>query len=119
MSVPVVFDRALVRRRLARAMRGGHAGFLLDRAVADLEERLETVLRPFSLILDVGTPTNAAALALARRGGTVARLSPLPEAGAVFGDEERLPFAHERFDLAVSLLSLQAVNDLPGTLVQI
>ena len=119
MSVPVVFDRALVRRRLARAMGGGHAGFLLDRAVADLEERLETVLRPFPLILDVGTPTNAAALALARRGGTVARLSPLPEAGAVFGDEERLPFAHERFDLAVSLLSLQAVNDLPGTLVQI
>ena len=74
---------------------------------------------PSPSILDVGTPTNAAALALARRGGTVARLSPLPEAGAVFGDEERLPFAHERFDLAVSLLSLQAVNDLPGTLVQI
>jgi SAM-dependent methyltransferase len=30
-----------------------------------------------------------------------------------------LPFAGERFDLVVSLLSLQAVNDLPGALIQI
>ena len=35
------------------------------------------------------------------------------------GDEERLPFAGERFDLAVSLLALHAVNDLPGSLIQI
>jgi SAM-dependent methyltransferase len=47
------------------------------------------------------------------------RLSPLPEPGAVVGDEERLPFAGERFDLAASLLALQSVNDLPGALVQI
>ena len=47
------------------------------------------------------------------------RLAALPEPGAVVGDEERLPFAGERFDLAVSLLALQAVNDLPGALVQI
>ena len=34
-------------------------------------------------------------------------------------DEERSPFKPESFDLAVSALSLQAVNDLPGTLAQI
>jgi SAM-dependent methyltransferase len=34
-------------------------------------------------------------------------------------DEELLPFRKESFSLAVSLLALQHVNDLPGTLVQI
>jgi SAM-dependent methyltransferase len=37
----------------------------------------------------------------------------------VTGDEEALPFAPESFDLVVSALALQSVNDLPGTLVQI
>ncbi len=121
MNTPLVFDRPLVRRRLARALAQGYADFLLNRAVEDLEERLATVLRPFSLALDVGTPTPAAAEAL-RRGGraeTVMRLAPVAEPGSILGDEERLPFGGERFDLAVSLLALQGVNDLPGTLVQI
>lgn len=119
MSAPLVFDRALVRRRLARAVRTGYADFLLARAAEDLEERLSTVLREFPVALDVGTPTPAAAAVLRRRGARVLRLSPLPEAGAVQADEERLAAASGRFDLAVSLLALQGVNDLPGTLLQI
>lgn len=121
MSAPLVFDRPLVRRRLARALRAGYAGFLLDRAVEDLEERLATVLRPFRLALDVGTPIPAAAEALRRSGRAeeVLRLAPVPEPGSILGDEERLPVADGRFDLAVSLLALQSVNDLPGALVQI
>ncbi|WP_210493571.1 methyltransferase domain-containing protein [Microvirga antarctica] len=118
MTSPVVFDRSLVRRRLARALRAGYADFLLVRAVEDLMERLSTVSRPFPLILDVGTPTSAAADAL-RRLGTVTRVGPVAEPGAILGDEERLPFSGGRFDLAVSLLSLQSVNDLPGSLIQI
>jgi SAM-dependent methyltransferase len=121
MSAPLVFDRALVRRRLQRALRQGYADFLLARAVEDLDERLATVLRAFPLALDVGTPTAAAAALLRRNGraGMVVRLAPTPEPGAIVGDEEALPFSGERFDLAVSLLSLQAVNDLPGVLVQV
>jgi SAM-dependent methyltransferase len=121
MSTPDVFDRSLVRQRLSRALKAGYADFLLLRAVEDLEERLSTVVRPFSLALDVGTPTPSAAAALLRSGRVerVVRLSPTPEPGSVLGDEERLPFAGERFDLAVSLLALQAVNDLPGALIQI
>ena len=121
MSTPLVFDRPLVRRRLSRALAQGYADFLVHRAVEDLEERLSTVLRPFPLALDVGTPTPAAAAALQRSGraGTVVRLSPVPESGGVLGDEERLPFGAEAFDLAVSLLALQGVNDLPGALIQI
>jgi len=41
------------------------------------------------------------------------------EGGDVIGDEEALPFADASFDLVVSALSLHAVNDLPGALVQI
>jgi SAM-dependent methyltransferase len=102
-------------------MREGYADFLLVRAVEDLEERLAAVLRPFPLALDVGTPTPLAAEALKRSGRVegVVRLSPLPELGAIHGDEERLPFSGEQFDLAISLLALQGVNDLPGSLVQI
>ncbi|MBA1154864.1 methyltransferase domain-containing protein [Microvirga mediterraneensis] len=121
MTTPLVFDRPLVRRRLARALDQGYADFLLARAVEDLDERLSTVLRSFDLALDVGTPTPIAAEALRRSGHveTVIRLSPVPERGSIVGDEERLPFSGERFDLAVSLLALHGVNDLPGSLIQI
>ena len=121
MSAPHVFDRPLVRRRLRRALREGYADFLLARAAEDLEERLATVLRDFPLALDVGTPTSAASERLRRSGraGSVVRLSPEPEPGAVVGDEEALPFDGGSFDLAVSLLALHSVNDLPGALVQI
>jgi SAM-dependent methyltransferase len=122
MSAPQVFDRPLARARLARALAGGYADFLLARAVDDLDERLGTVLRRFPLALDVGTPAAAAAEALraSGRADAVVRLSGVARRGAdVVGDEEALPFADGRFDLAVSLLALQGVNDLPGALVQI
>src|ERR1700753_538710 len=45
------------------------------------------------------------------------RGSPSPR--FVVADEEALPFAAATFDLMVSALALQFVNDLPGTLVQI
>jgi SAM-dependent methyltransferase len=122
-AAPLVFDRALVRRRLARAVRDGYADFLLARAADDLEERLGAVLRGFPLALDLGTPTPAAAerLAATGRAEAVVRAAPLAERGALtlVADEEALPFGPERFDLAVSLLALHNVNDLPGALIQI
>jgi SAM-dependent methyltransferase len=121
MDVPLLFDRPLQRQRLARALRAGYADFLLRRAVEDLGERLAPVLRTFALALDVGTPTPAAAEWLLRSGRVagVLRIAPTAEPGAVLGDEERLPAAAGRFDLAVSLMALQGVNDLPGALLQI
>ncbi|MGH6817136.1 MAG: methyltransferase domain-containing protein, partial [Methylovirgula sp.] len=56
---------------------------------------------------------------------TVTRLAPLPGALGppsllrAVGDEELLPFKPGAFDLAVSALALQNVNDLPGALAQI
>ena len=37
----------------------------------------------------------------------------------VVADEEALPFADKSFDLVISCLSLQFINDLPGALLQI
>jgi SAM-dependent methyltransferase len=124
MSAPLVFDRPLVRRRLARALKSSYADFLLRRAIDDLEERLGSVLRRFPLAVDVGTPTAALTdrLAASGRVDDVVRLAPAGDTAAgltVHGDAEALPFAPARFDLAVSLLALQSVNDLPGALVQI
>ena len=121
MTAPLVFDRSLIRRRLHRARAQGFETFLVDRVVADLEERIAPVLREFPLALDVGTPTPAAAdwLRSSGRAGRVVRIAPTLEPGSILADEEALPVAAERFNLVVSLLSLQAVNDLPGALVQI
>lgn len=116
----LVFDRRLVRARLARARARGFADFLVAHAAGELEDRLAAVLRDFPTIVDLGTPTPHLARALARRPGTtrVLRLAPLPEAGAVAADEEALPLAAESANAVVSVLALHAVNDLPGTLIQ-
>lgn len=123
MDSTLVFDRALVRQRLARAHRQGLVDFLLRHAVADLELRLTPVLRDFELALDIGTPGGEVAhyLREGRGIGHVVRaaLAGVARGEGIIADEEALPFAHERFDLAVSLLGLHAVNDLPGALIQI
>ncbi len=126
-GAPHLFDRDLQRRRLARALaRGDDAFFLVRRCAEDLSDRLAAVLRRFPTAADIGTPTGDAAKALFESGkvDTVLRVSATPgtePAGAIaaLADEERLPLAAESLDLAVSLLALQAVNDLPGALVQI
>src|SRR5689334_9288701 len=126
MSSPLLFDSALIRKRLARARRAGFADFLVARAVDDLSDRLGAVLREFPQALDLATPVPAAAtwLRLSGRAGAVTRLAPVPEPGSpglavAAGDAEALPFADRSFDLAVSLLALQHANDLPGALVQV
>jgi SAM-dependent methyltransferase len=124
---PVVFDRLLLRARRKRALALGPATFLLDHVVADLTERLALVLRRFQLAADIGTPRDALQRAirekkLATRVVAVDALAgrKADESGwRVAADEEFLPFADGALDLAVSALSLQFVNDLPGTLLQI
>lgn len=116
----LVFDRTLGRRRLRRALAAGYPDFLLTRAVEDLGERLGTVLRQFELALDIATPLPLVATALAGRAGRIVRMAEAEGGIAdLVGDCEALPFGIGRADLAVSLLALHGVNDLPGALVQI
>jgi len=119
---PIVFDRALLRRRLQRARALRPETFLVDRVAADLAERLGAVLRRFDIAVDLGTPTDAVREALADNTsiGTLIAAAPLARAApAIVADEEALPFAETSLDLIVSALALQFVNDLPGTLIQI
>jgi len=129
-SPPRIFDRALLNRRLDRAWmrpRGGaQADFLLARAAQDLCERLSVVKRRFAVAADFGSPGPHGAVQLAAGGQVdcVIRIAPttasLGTGGFLpaVGDLERLPVGDGRLDLAVSLHSLQTVNDLPGALVQ-
>jgi SAM-dependent methyltransferase len=99
------------------------ATFLLDRVATDLGERLSAVLRKFDVAVDLGTPADAVRRVLAanKNIGTVVAAGPADddEGLRVTSDEEALPFAAGSLDLVVSALTLQFVNDLPGTLVQI
>jgi SAM-dependent methyltransferase len=123
-----IFDRSLARRRLARAAATGKPeDFLVDHATAELGERISAIKRRFSAVLDAGTPSPrlSAWLAAEVRPRLLVRMAPLAEtAGAetllrLLGDEEIVPLAAGSFELVISALSLQSLNDLPGALFQL
>jgi SAM-dependent methyltransferase len=128
---PRLFDRDLHRRRLDRAAPGyGAADFLKARAASDAVERLEAIMRTFPLAVDLGARNGAFAAALARSEARskVGALIETDLSGRMLAgrpgmraqaDEERLPFAEESLDLAVSTLALHWTNDLVGALIQI
>jgi SAM-dependent methyltransferase len=128
---PLLFDRALHRKRLDRAApRFAEAGFLKARAAADLVERLEAIVRDFPRAVDLCARDGGFARALAESPAREhvgllvetdlsARMLAHRSGPRVVLDEERLPFAPGSLDLVVSSLGLHWTNDLPGALVQI
>jgi SAM-dependent methyltransferase len=110
-AAPVLFDRALLRARQDRALRGEPATFLLDRVVEDLGERLQAVTRNFSDVADLWTPGTTLQNLLRDRFTSVNHVG--------LDASETLPLPPESLDLVVSALVLQFVNDLPGVLAQI
>jgi SAM-dependent methyltransferase len=111
MTTPLLFDPralALHRRRAA----ADPADFLLRHVATDMADRLAAVLRPFQDAAEIGSLTPAVFEAL-RPGftGTLQRVDDIAE--------EILPLGAGTIDLALSALSLQFVNDLPGMLSQI
>ncbi len=128
---PALFDRVHVAQNRDRAAkRFREHAFLKVRESSHLVERLGDVSRHFPLALDLGAHDGQAGQALLASGQVdqvVALERSRRLAGmacrnglmTLIGDEEGLPFAPESFDLAVSVLVLHWVNDLPGALVQI
>lgn len=110
-AAPILFDRALLRARQDRALRGEPATFLLDRVVEDMVERLQAVTRNFSDVADVWTPGTTIQELLRDRFTSISHVG--------MDDSETLPLPPERLDLVVSALAFQFVNDLPGVLAQI
>jgi SAM-dependent methyltransferase len=111
-TAPILFDRALLRARQARARRQGEVTFLLDRVAEDMADRISAVKRDFADVADIWTPGEVLRPPLADRFKSVTRVK-------LDSDGEVLPLQPESLDLAVSALAFQFVNDLPGVLAQI
>lgn len=123
-----IFDRRLQRLWLARHRAAIRAGDFLRRHVAeDLADRLLVIARRFERALVIGAGATAVLPSLAQTGKierlTIGEpalaLTQGRSSSTVVLDSEALPFAKHSFDLVVSLLDLQQVNDLPGALVQL
>ena len=120
-DVPLLLERK--RRALGRSVAG--ADFLMQRAADDFSDRLGAVERKFAKAASLFCQTPAALEAM-RASGKVAEAVRV-EADPVFlggapgtvAPPETVPFGEKSLDLAVSLLSLQAMNDIPGMLAQI
>ena len=85
-----------------------------------IAERLASVKRAFSDVLDLGCYAGGFGNALGDKEMRVVRIDAGFEfaraSGGIQGDEDRLPFADGAFDLVVSAGVLDTVNDVPGAL---
>lgn len=126
-SVPEIFDRRAVRRRLARAALGPDPHALTLQLVTELLERHDEIRDVSPSCLFLGVRRHAVLEAVDRHPG-FGRVTALAPARAclaatrsrtVVGDEEWLPFAPGVFDAVLAPAVLHTVNDLPGTFAQI
>jgi SAM-dependent methyltransferase len=106
-SPPRIFDLATQKLRQTRAARLPGDRFLQNEALEGVIARLAPVNRTFATALSL----DAYAEGCLQGSGTKWH-------SARFDDEERLA-ADGGYDLAVSILNLHRLNDLPGALVQI
>lgn len=118
MPAPLLFDRRVLALRRARAA-AAPADFLLRHVAADMADRLTTILRPFERIVEIGSLSTVLRDAVASPGVHYVRIGPEDARPDIVAEEEAVPLAPASADLALSALSLQVVNDVPGALVQI
>ncbi|HVW56380.1 MAG TPA: methyltransferase domain-containing protein [Rhizobiaceae bacterium] len=122
-----VFDTELLLARRIRALRTANDGadFLMRRAAEDLGERLATVNRRFGRAGTLFCVTGSAADVVEQSGkaAEIVRVEAderfLAGTNGMIAVPERVPLPPASIDLAISLLSLQEMNDVPGMLVQI
>ena len=111
------------RRALTHPIDG--ADFLMNRAAEDLADRLGAVERRFgkAAVLFCQTPAAADVLAASGKVTDIVRVETdaafLNGAAGLVAPLETVSFEPQSLDLASSLLSLQAMNDIPGMLIQI
>jgi SAM-dependent methyltransferase len=97
----------------------------MNRAAEDLADRLGAVERRFAkaAVLFCQTPAAADVLTASGKVTEIVRVETdavfLKGAAGLVAPLETVPFEPHSLDLAVSLLSLQAMNDIPGMLIQI
>lgn len=121
-----IIDTELATRRKLRAhlQAGTDADFLMREVAEDLGERLSTVGRRFPRAAILFSPTDAARRVLLASGKVdeIVEIAAHPALGsedAVIASADHVPIEPASLDLAVSLLALHELNDIPGMLIQI
>lgn len=109
-EVPRIFDRKARAQRLHRAARRSGGSFLIEEAANGVADRAGAANRRFHNALDIGSAGIAFEI-----------VRPVADrwTRATFSENDVLEPPGQQFDLAVSVLALHAVNDLPGALIQI
>ena len=113
-----LFDFSATRRARRRARLLAGDRFLDQAATEGLADRLAAVTRKFAAGLWIGAPANEGE---PTKDPVPPDIAPFAREWvcADFDENEILAAGENRFDVAVSCFSLQAINDLPGALVQI
>jgi NADH dehydrogenase [ubiquinone] 1 alpha subcomplex assembly factor 5 len=119
---PDLFNRARRASIRARALRMTPQYINLSkRNGEDLIERLSWVRTPFTNALILGDRDSALANMLSAQGmrSTHFDLANSGGTSVILGEEDRLPFGEQSFDLVIANGLLDSVNDLPGALLLI
>jgi hypothetical protein len=110
---PAIFDTALIARHLARRQQAGD--FVTDLVLADLEDRLGALIREFPRAAIIGPDIDR----LPASGQTASARFAFERHAAFAGPDDVPELAGENYNLIVSILHLQAVNDVPGYLARL
>ncbi len=128
MTVPSIIDaQALHRQRERHAASTAEDAFLLEEITRRVVDRLADIKRDFATALEFGCRHGVLGRALTARWPELqlVSLDPSPslvtcaQGARVVGGLELPPFRDGVFDAVFSVLSLHAVNDLPGLLAQL
>ena len=115
--MPDLFDMDQRRLKRDRAAAIGGDNFLLERAFADILERIELVDRRFQSVLLLGCPDPAWIDRLGVVGDRIEARDPGPRFASAAGgeriEEDHWHPSEAAFDLVVSVGTLDTVNDLP------
>jgi len=116
-TVPRIFDEGLRRIRKQRSAGLAHEADFLHRAAAnEIADRLHAINRNFPAFVCHGAPD------LSQHVASHAIASDITAAATrtrIAFEESRIPFAPGTLDAFASVLTLHALNDLPGALLQI
>lgn len=114
---PKLFDRARLSRQVQKAWTG-QPDFITQLVLDDLGDRLAPVTRTFEKALIMGPDVRALPEAAHSADAPIRfqRAATLVPHDGLMADPEALDLPDSDYDLIVSLLDLQIVNDVPGFL---
>lgn len=110
---PAIFDTALIAANLAR--RSESSDFVTDLVLADLDDRLRALIRDFPKAAIMGPDVDK----LPRHGQTASTRFAFETYPAFVVDNDIPALEGDDYNLIVSVLHLQAVNDVPGYIARL